>query len=189
MLFYSVTPCPAQNCSQQKIYLNVFSPLLLLQEIICQKNTVSTQSNFSLAFAFHTLLTHCSHITRIMWCKEYAIVQRAGKRSIYRLMFLLSVLQRLSSRAAHFSLRAAINVRFHDSVLSSTFRDVLLRWQLFRELQRPTARFRIKRHERSEHLTCKSCSIQIRCRLKAKEILLCAGSYTSVVPNEVSKLI
>lgn len=51
--------------------------LLVFQEIICQKNTVSTQSNlfFPLAFAFHTLLTHCSHI---MCCKENAFLQRAG---------------------------------------------------------------------------------------------------------------
>lgn len=61
--------------------LNVFffSPFIF-QEIICQKNTVSTQSNpcLPLAFAFHTLLNHLWHIAHIVWCRKYAFLQHAS---------------------------------------------------------------------------------------------------------------
>lgn len=56
------------------------SLFLIFQEIICQKNTVSTQSIFffhPLPVAFHTSLTPCSHITHTTACKEYAFSQRA----------------------------------------------------------------------------------------------------------------
>lgn len=56
------------------------SLFLIFQEIICQKNTVSTQSIFffhPLPVAFHTFLTPCSHIAHTTACKEYAFSQRA----------------------------------------------------------------------------------------------------------------
>lgn len=82
----------------------------------CKYTKQSSSSFFcffsSLAFAFHTLLSHCSDITHIMWCKEYAFLQRCRELSSTPYVSLLSVKKVFSL----FCLKASMNVWFHRNV-------------------------------------------------------------------------
>lgn len=134
----------------------------LFQEIICQKNTVSTQSHFSLAFAFHTLLNHCWHITHIKLCKEYAFLfsgNMQGARYLTPYASLLSVKKGFLSDCVS---EAVIIVWLNIKCVPLYFQEVCF---ADGSCFSPCTGC-LKRDRHLEHLTCKMCSIQISCKAK-----------------------
>lgn len=151
--------------------LNVFS-LLIFQEIICQKNTVSTQSNLfispclCLSHIAHPLLTHtllCGAKNMLFLRAKCTVSNTLCFSSCYYEGFLFcGPLLFCSCDKCWFPRNVKWNhLLFH-------YQDMFLRWRLCHEFKWLHGRH-LRKNVAAENLTCKKCSIQIRFCLSAKE--------------------